>query len=707
MARKAVEHLFTGSTTPYTAYDSTKTTLGKWIQQKTGAATTDKYAGPFPVTVARPMEQSSSIAAVYPCAINIGNNIHWVFLADNGGAAPTRRIVLYTYNTATQVWSWRGFVNLTYPSTTNHTIRGFGVVRHLYTTGTAAVSGTNVTGTGTAWQTAQYAVGARIGFGSTNPNNITTWYHITNMASDTSLTLLENAGTIANGPYVIEELRVYTSNSNMTATNGGLFVAKGVNFDDFTVGGTTIAAATTTDNQKAVYWLADASTVSNTNASGLGIESSYSDTSHNIYVTNSEAGGTLLRIYKYNGRASLSNLSAGKSTSAFILKTGTQTIAGLVQQLNSCRCATLNHGPGSGVECLYAVTTTRVLRIPLSSIIDASTTFIADSMNEIPPGSVNSFPATSALSAVDYISQIDRLLVMTTSNARSYITRYQVAGNQFDRVFSSNTYQLDQSAADLGISPYPHAAGTLSVWSEDGVCYFARISQQVANNQIYAVPMEMDWNWAASNDCGRLITPSISTPGCTKFIRVLTMYKQLYGSDSFGIQPEPYRVYARTSGISDNSGSWTLLDDLGDLSSFGAANEIQFMYEFRIAGVTMLPARIYGLNVIYEDSSTDSHYQPSVTHSSASAKRFAWRFATAFGGTVPTLTVKLYDAETGTLLLTDTTVAQAYGTFEKTTNNGGVWGSYNTMDKGNEDTYIRYTPNSLGDNIKVRALLTQ
>jgi hypothetical protein len=359
------------------------------------------------------------------------------------------------------------------------------------------------------------------------------------------------------------------------------------------------------------------------------------------------------------------------------------------------------------VECLYTVTTTRVLRIPLSSIIDASTTFVADSMNENPPGSVNSFQATSALSAIDYISQIDRLLVMTTANTRYYITRYQVAGDQFDRVFSSNTYQLDQSTADLGISPYPHAGGTLSIWSEDGICYISRISATTPLNQIYAVPMAMDWDWAANSNYGRLITPSIFTPGCKKFIRVVTMCKQLYGSNSLGIQPEPYRIYARTSGISDNSGSWTLLDDLGDLSSFNAATEIQFMYEFRIAGVTMLPARIYGLNVIYEDSSTDSHYQPSITHSSASAKRFAWRFATAFGGTVPTLTVKLYDAETGTLLLTDTTVAQAHGTFEKTTNNGIVWGSYNTMDKSNEDTYIRYTPNSLGDNIKVMALLTQ
>ena len=46
------------------------------------------------------------------------------------------------------------------------------------------------------------------------------------------------------------------------------------------------------------------------------------------------------------------------------------------------------------------------------------------------------------------------------------------------------------------------------------------------------------------------------------------------------------------------------------------------------------------------------------------------------------------------------------GTWEKTTD-GVSWGAYNTTDKANETTYIRYTPASLGDNIKVRAVLTQ
>jgi hypothetical protein len=54
--------------------------------------------------------------------------------------------------------------------------------------------------------------------------------------------------------------------------------------------------------------------------------------------------------------------------------------------------------------------------------------------------------------------------------------------------------------------------------------------------------------------------------------------------------------------------------------------------------------------------------------------------------------------------LDDTTAT--VGPWEKTTD-GTNWIAYGTLsDKSNETTYIRYTPTTLPDNIKVRALLT-
>jgi hypothetical protein len=103
---------------------------------------------------------------------------------------------------------------------------------------------------------------------------------------------------------------------------------------------------------------------------------------------------------------------------------------------------------------------------------------------------------------------------------------------------------------------------------------------------------------------------------------------------------------------------------------------------------------------------THSCFQPSASLSSALNKRFAWRFAVAFSGTVPALRIRLYNAVNGDLLVDDSTV-NPDGTWEKATD-GVTWVAYGTLsDKSNETTYIRYTPASLGDNIKVQAILTQ
>src|SRR5690606_22635495 len=118
-----------------------------------------------------------------------------------------------------------------------------------HTVGTVSVSGTAVTGTSTNWQTDGACVGNRTGFGSTDPTQITTWFEITAIASNTSLTLDSSPGTLAGGtPYVIEDLRVVAATTNNTATNGGLFVAKGLRPEAFIPSGTTIPAATTVDN---------------------------------------------------------------------------------------------------------------------------------------------------------------------------------------------------------------------------------------------------------------------------------------------------------------------------------------------------------------------------------------------------------------------------------------------------------------------------
>ncbi len=800
MAKRVTEHTFTGGTVMYDAYDSTKTVLGDLIRQYTGAASTDKFAGPVKVAVARPNETSVAVPGIYPhvvrwadksgyystgtvavsgtavtgtstawltagvpinarigfgttdpvavttwytisaiasntsitidttagtiaggtsFVIDMNYNIDWVFLADAAAAAATRRITMFEFRRGTSVFTWKGFITQTYPTATNHTIAGMRAVYAPYTTGTVAVSGATVTGTSTSWSTNRINIGSRIGFGSTDPTQISTWYYINAVGSDTSITIQNNVtasgtgGTASNltisggTAYVIEDLRVLTSTVNATATNGGLFMTPGLSYGDFTAAGTTIAAATTVDKVKACYWLADASTVTNDVASGLAIDDQDSWTQQYCYVIERQAA-TTPAIYKYNFRVALASITSGKTTSAFVLATGTQSVTGNVSQTNNGRIGTLQHGPGIGVKSLYFATTTRIYRVAVTNITNASTTFLSDAMVEVPTGGTNTYAATGALTGVEISDQIDRLVVTSTGAAgvRSYVTKYNTNSDPFDHIFLVDSKQLDQSTADSDSVPHPNIqAGIINVWSEEGLTYISRTGTASTTNHLYAVPLGADWSYADGTVKQRLVTPELATPNAVKYVRAYFNSAQYLGLDNLTIPTEPVRMYYRTSGISDNSGAWTLIDQTGDITGVDGAASIQFALEFRVIGTFCLPNRVYNVCVVYEDDTTDSHYQPSVANSSTVDKRFAWRFSTAFGGTVPTLRVRLYNATSGGLLVDDNT-ASPTGTFEKSTNDGGSWGSYNTTDKANDTTYIRYTPASLGDNIKVRALLT-
>jgi hypothetical protein len=685
--------------------------LGELIQQRSGSGATDKFAGPMPIGIARPMESSTAIPVMYPHAITYDADNQWIFFIENlANTTTTRRIVMYNYQISTSSYTWRGFITVPLQTGTN-THRGFRVTRDLYTAGTASVSGTTATGTGTAWNSSNLPAGCRIGFGSADPTQITTWYEISSISSDTSITLTASAGTVSDGPYVIEDLRVLLSVTNNTLTNGGVFMAKGLRPELFSPSGTTISMAVSTDGIRAFYWLADAVTVTNTVSCGLAIDTKDSWTQHYIYVIDGTTSTN--RVYKYNIRAALS-LTSGKSTSAWVLVTGAQTPTGSsgATQINNGRVGVLDHGPGAGVKCLYFVTAgtgSRVYRAPLSAITSGNTSWQADAMVEVPPGSSSTYALSAAFSSVEIADTIDRLIVITSGAAgvRSYVTQYNTNSEAFNHIFLSDDKQLDQSLTDPNAITHPSIqASVFSVWSENGIAHLCRNAATAASNQVYAVPLAAHWTYAAGDPNQRLITPSLDTSNAVSLSRAYVNYSRMLGSGTLGLPPEPYRFYYRTSGIDDDSGAWILMDDSGEFDDPTPTEAIQFMFEFRVLGTYCIPGRIYSITVVYEDNTTDSHYQPSVGQSSLSGKRFAWRFSTAFSGTVPALRVRLYDAVSGNLLADDTTTSPT-GTFEKSTDGGANWGSYNTSDKGNETTYIRYTPASLGDNIKVRALLTQ
>ena len=81
-----------------TAYDPDKLNLGSIIKRYTGPNPEDNYVGPAKIGLARPMETSTAIPAVYPHVYVYNQDVDWVFCADNATAAASRRVVLFEHN---------------------------------------------------------------------------------------------------------------------------------------------------------------------------------------------------------------------------------------------------------------------------------------------------------------------------------------------------------------------------------------------------------------------------------------------------------------------------------------------------------------------------------------------------------------------------------------------------------------------------------
>lgn len=178
--KAAVEQVFNGSLAQVAiggAYDAAKINRGKHTGQfNLGAGPVDRFVGPAPLGVANMGESALAIPSQFIHPVKITDDLFWVFGADGATAAATRRVQLWTWVPSTNTYTLIGAITVTFPTATNHTVRGLRAILDRYTTGTVAVSGTGVTGTGTAWNTDRLSVGGRIGFGSTDPTQITQWY---------------------------------------------------------------------------------------------------------------------------------------------------------------------------------------------------------------------------------------------------------------------------------------------------------------------------------------------------------------------------------------------------------------------------------------------------------------------------------------------------------------------------------------------------
>jgi hypothetical protein len=259
--KAAVEHIFTGTTSPLSGtYDSTKTMISSLMKQYTGPNATDKFVSTAPSAIVNNIEAGGVGAFAMPHVYQWSDDIFWVFVASVATAAVTRNIGFYEFNKTTGSIIWKGFIQLqgtTIPG--NKTVRGFRSFVYKHTTGTVSTSGNSITigGSGTGFQSERIGVGARIGFGTTDPTQVTTWHEVVSIANNTTLTISGIVNLSPSTPYVIEEIRIAVLTTNVTAINGGLHLIKGLNHSTFTTGGTIIPEATNVDNIRASYLLKD------------------------------------------------------------------------------------------------------------------------------------------------------------------------------------------------------------------------------------------------------------------------------------------------------------------------------------------------------------------------------------------------------------------------------------------------------------------
>jgi hypothetical protein len=796
----AVDHHFTGTTEPLTGtYNSTKTMISSLLRQATGAGVEDKFISTKSSAIVNIPEVFSSGSQFMPFVYKWSDNIYWVFTASNATAAVTRTIALTEFNSSTSTITYKGFITLSGTTISgSKTIRSMRAMVYKHTTGTVSTSGssTTINGSGTGFTDERIAVGARIGFGTTNPTAVTTWYEVTAITDNTTLTISGPVNLSAGTSYVIEEIRIAVACTNATLINGGIHLIKGLNYSTFSNGGTTILEATTVDNIRASYLLTDArinsaatqtftvtiaapgvftvnshglrnndlvlftttgvlptgltaattayyvvnattntfqvslslngTAITTTGsqsgthtvhshaknvAATLAIDDEVSKTDHSIYLVSTYT--TAVSITKYNMRAaltvgamgSLPNIASGTSSSAYVLSVTTQPVTGTPSQINSGRIFTVNHGAASGVKSLYFTTTSRIYRCPNSSLTSGSINWLEDALLEVPPGGSTNYSTIQNMSQVDYSATIDRLFITNAAGRLgTYVTPYVTAGEQFEKYIGANLSRLKLSTTPSGASDGLFPQATLTMWTEDGWLFAIPSVTSSGQNWLYIFPFGADAFYNSTSN-QHIITPKLATTDAVKLLHVYVDHQEYAGDYGLGFPVESYKLWYRTSGIDDNSGAWTAVGVGADLTGAAVGDYIQFKIAFDIMGEICVPTRIYSIACVYEDSNQDSHYQPSLTKSSAANRQFVWRQVSSWGGNIPDLQIRLYNATTGFLVLDDTVDLATYGDWEYSTN-GTTWSAWDETQNA-VGNYIRYTADTLPNNITVRALLTQ
>ena len=534
-----------------------------------------------------------------------------------------------------------------------------------------------------------------------------------------------SAGT----PYVIEDLRFYAGRLGNNTSQYGTYNIKGVKITDF-VSGTTNINATTNGyygiNARTCYWLPLTLNSSNYQTFGLVLDDKVNYTSQYLYQLNYNN----LTIF-YRDVRKLFRLTSTSTIvyPEFLFNTTIGFDSGL-QTYNNPIISTMQSGSASGIKSMYYPRTGSIRQIPMGNIqnnINPLSFPNSQLVSEIPPGGTTTYPSNNAFFNLSYMPEIDRLIISTNGTAsKSYITQFNTTyiapslvstfwsrdeynklsyENSFERSFLVNNQQLQGPLSNINAPKYPDTQGTTVpfIRSNEGWLHYNR-GVATTENIIYSIPLSADEQYVSTSN-NVIITPKYVIPNLISITGFYLNTLKEIGSGVFSQSPEPIFTDFRTIGIDDNSGSWTTFNGVDDLNGLLCNNTtnsitIQFRIRFRVAGINCYPNRLYGFTFTYEDDTIDSHYSSSVSKSSLSSKIFAFNQISLFGGTIPDMRVRVYNANTGEIILYDTVTDSNLGVWEYSTDgtNWNPW-SFSADSVGN---YIRYTANYLPSNYKLR-----
>ena len=710
MVKNFLEYRFNTDTVSYpTSYNPNKLNLG-YLMKKSVDGYNKTYVSPLEPVFIRGFEVNGNLSITSMFATKWSSNIIWLFYVSGNQVNASKRFYLAEYNFSTNSITEIGSININLVDNTYNS--GYSLISSLerHTGGTVSVSYSAVTGFGTQWVNNGVCAGNRIGFGSTDATQITTWYEVLSVNSNTSLSI--KRGVITDGnvtpslsftpgtSYVIEDLRLMYANYGGNNTNQrGIALTKGLRKEIFNSSVTSIPAATTIDNQRASYRIVDGTVIGATfSPFALVLDDKISLSEQ--YAYSDSYASTTLSLQKFNIRAPLTGLVSSRTNSPYLFTTasvahgGTDTGGYTPMVINT------------NTKDIYVTHSTRVSRIPMSAVTASSASFIANQMLEVPPGGTNTFAVTNALNTSHFLPIINRLYINTTSGLRSYITPYSGGSNNFERVLHINDRIQQTSYLDFSfdyLTPHTIGSSFYSCYSS-GISFLVRQTSD-SNNLIYALPLEADKDYESlTNAC--VITPKLTTLSAVTYDSVYFDTINTWSNNKFTYPREIFDAYYRISGINDNTGSWRFISQNGSMSGI-TSSEIQFKFTFRTIGNYCVPTRIEGITLTYSANTqpvSTSFYEPSLKNSNISSNIFSWRQRDNFESNIPNLNLDIYDVSNNNLLLTDSVNSSSNGIWQYSTD-GVTWSSW--LSSANSiGNYIRYSATTLSaSGIKVKPIL--